>query len=134
MDEVFRPENCISLITITKTAGQTAELVPGVSDFVLFYAKNRASCKFRRPYRLKSLTDDQSGVYRCVLDNNFNVQRFNDEQLHSYVQNNGDREIFRLDKITSQRPPGSFPVNMKGRIFGPGRGYWKTGEIGMKRL
>src|SRR5581483_6470514 len=55
-------------------------------------------------------------------------------ELSPYVNGHGDDHVFRLDNITSQRPPGSFPVSFKGRSFGPGRGYWKTGEVGMTRL
>jgi adenine-specific DNA-methyltransferase len=42
--------------------------------------------------------------------------------------------VFATDNITSQRPPGSFPVTLAGKTFGPGKGYWKTGELGMSRL
>ena len=36
--------------------------------------------------------------------------------------------------MTSQRPPGEFPVEIDGRHFRPGKGYWKTGEEGMAKL
>ena len=36
--------------------------------------------------------------------------------------------------MTSQRPPGDFPVNITGRAIRPVRGFWKTGEEGMARL
>ncbi len=134
MDEVFGEENCVAQITVTKTAGQTADALAGVADFVLFYARNRNVLKFRRPYREKTLDDDSSGVYRCVLDDAFNVRRLSPSELSPYVNEHGDDHVFRLDNITSQRPPGSFPVSFKGRSFGPGRGYWKTGEVGMTRL
>ena len=42
--------------------------------------------------------------------------------------------VFGGDSLVSQRPPGSFPVQLNGRVFTPGRGYWKTGEIGFGRL
>jgi adenine-specific DNA-methyltransferase len=42
--------------------------------------------------------------------------------------------IFRLDNLTSQRPPGDFAVSFNGKVWRPGRGYWKTGEAGMAAL
>lgn len=36
--------------------------------------------------------------------------------------------------MTSQRPPGDFPVTIEGRTYRPAKGYWKTGEPGMQRL
>ncbi|HRQ80286.1 MAG TPA: site-specific DNA-methyltransferase [Azospirillaceae bacterium] len=42
--------------------------------------------------------------------------------------------VFSKDNTTSSRPPGSFPVNFKGKVYIPGNGYWKTGEVGFSRL
>lgn len=134
LDEVFGVDNCITCITVSKTAGQTAELVPAVADYVLWYAKSKAQTKFRRPLREKSLSEDASGVYRCIFNENSQVIRLSDEDLLDYVRRNGDASIFRIDNLTSQRPPGSFPVTLFGKTYGSGRGYWKTGEIGMERL
>src|SRR5699024_631916 len=53
MDEVFGEGNFISQITCTKTGGQTAELLAGVADFVLWYAKSAEQTKFRRPLFVK---------------------------------------------------------------------------------
>ncbi|MFG1375323.1 site-specific DNA-methyltransferase [Xanthobacter autotrophicus] len=134
MDEVFGEGNCVTCITVSKTAGQTAELVPEIADFVLWYAKSKARIKFRRPLREKSLSEDASGVYRCIFSENGQFIRLPDVALADYVRNNGDFGIFRIDNLTSQRPPGNFPVLFNGNVYGSGRGYWKTGEVGMERL
>ena len=128
MDEVFGAENFISIITVTKTGGQTADALAGVADFIVFYAKNRGALKFRRPYRIKSLEDDDSGVYRCIFDESYQVRRLSERDLHDYVKSKGDQHIFRLDNTTSQRPPGSFPVAFKGRTFGPGKRLTRNGS------
>src|SRR5476651_2586313 len=49
MDEVFGEENCVSQITVVKTASQTSELTAGTADFVLWFAKSKAPTKFRNP-------------------------------------------------------------------------------------
>jgi adenine-specific DNA-methyltransferase len=36
--------------------------------------------------------------------------------------------------MTSQRPPGDFPVEIDGKVVRPGPGYWKTHEAGIQRL
>jgi len=134
LDEVFGEENCVTCITVTKTASQTAELIPAVADFILWFAKDKRLTKFRRPLRDKSLAEDASGVYRCVFNESFEVVRLSDEALTDYVKARGDEGIFRIDNLTSQRPPGSFPVMLNGKTYGSGRGFWKTGEVGMERL
>lgn len=134
MDEVFGDENCVTCITVTKTASQTAELIPAVADFILWYAKDKSLAKFRQPLREKSLREDASGVYRCVFNDASEVVRMSDDALGNYEREHGDVGIFRIDNLTSQRPPGSFPVTINGKTYGSGRGFWKTGEVGMERL
>lgn len=130
MDEVFGDKNICAQLTVTKTASQSADLIAGTADYVLWYAKNHDVVKFRVPLTYKGLDTDKAGVYRW--------RRLPDgtaRQLTEQERASGETiGVFRLDNITSQRPPGSFPVVVNGKTFGPGKGYWKTGEIGMPRL
>jgi adenine-specific DNA-methyltransferase len=130
MDEVFGEENGCGQITVVKTAGQTSELIAGTADFVLWYSKHRSSIKFRKPLLGKGFEADKSGVYRWVREPNGSARPLSDEERASGMTSN----VFALDNISSQRPPGDFPVNFCGRTFGPGKGYWKTGQLGMGRL
>ena len=130
MDEVFGRMNFISQITFVKTGGQTTKHIAGVSDHIIWYAKKFDDVKFRKVLIEKQLEDDKSGVYRCIFDEYFNVIRLSNVDLH----NASSDRVFRLDNALSQRPPGDFPVHYKGRVFRPGRGYWKSSEEGMNRL
>lgn len=47
MDEVFGSENFVSLITLKKGGTATTSLLSNVSDFILFYAKNKEAHKFK---------------------------------------------------------------------------------------
>jgi adenine-specific DNA-methyltransferase len=130
MDEVFGEENYSGQITVVKTAGQSSELIAGTADFVLWYAKQRASIKFRNPLLPKGFDSDKAGVYRWFRGADGIARPLTDAERAS-GETSG---VFRLDNLTSQRPPGSFPVTVNGRVFGSGKGYWKTGEIGMAKL
>jgi len=130
LDEVFGEENLCAEITVVKTASQSAELIAGTADYVLWYARNRQNTKFRAPLASKSLETDRAGVYRWVREADGSSRRLTEAELSS----GATESVFRLDNITSQRPPGSFPVTVNGKEFGPGKGYWKTGELGMERL
>src|SRR5580700_10275051 len=48
MDQIFGAANAVSMITFTKTTGQTAELLSGVADYLLWYAKDRSRVKYRQ--------------------------------------------------------------------------------------
>ena len=130
MDEVFGAGNLCAQITVAKTAGQSAELIAGTADYVLWYSKQHDAVKFRIPLVGKGFDSDKAGVYRWVRQPDGSTRALSDRDRESGNAN----QVFRLDNLTSQRPPGDFPVMHDGRAFGPGKGYWKTGEIGMTRL
>jgi adenine-specific DNA-methyltransferase len=130
LDEIFGEDNACAQITVVKTAGQTSELIAGTADYILWYSKTRRLTKFRNPLIDKGLDTDKSGVYRWLRDTDGRTRPLSEADRVSGKTSG----IFRFDNLTSQRPPGSFPVNLNGRTFGSGRGYWKTGEIGMARL
>src|SRR5208337_1945699 len=47
IDEVFVKDNFVSLITIAKTSGATSDYLSGITDYILFYAKNIGQLKYR---------------------------------------------------------------------------------------
>ena len=53
MDEVFGEENFISLISVQTTTGFQAEYLGNMSDFVVWYARNRGGGKSRNPFYRK---------------------------------------------------------------------------------
>ena len=132
MDEVFGDDNHVALISVTKTSSASAELLAGVNDFIIWYAKDRRSVKYRQPYRKKSVAGEGADQYRSVEEQDGNRRSLLDsERLRPSIITG---RVFRYDNMTSQRPPGDFPVPIAGRNIRPRKGYWKTGEIGMARL
>jgi adenine-specific DNA-methyltransferase len=115
MDEVFGSDNFVSEITVQKTGGQTSDYLSSIQDYVLWYARAASSLKFRQPYRKKELGVGHGSGAR-------------------YDQVTEDGRPYQLTSLTSNRPPGSFPVQYQGQPFGPSGGYWKTGESGFRRL
>jgi adenine-specific DNA-methyltransferase len=133
LDEVFGPSNFVGLVTFRKTAGATAELLAGISDYILWYARDKASVKFRRLYvdKTKGKTADEQ--YRTLLLQDGSIRGMTAEELKSGEVPEGSTRIYQAS-LVSQRPPGSFPVTFQGEQFTPSTGYWKTNPEGMKRL
>jgi adenine-specific DNA-methyltransferase len=135
MDEVFGEGNCIVFITVEKTSAQTSDFLSESTDYVLCYAKNRELLKFRRLLKQKEPTDSMMSEY-----SNFEDADLRRDQLRGVSAPEQWREweskyrLFSKDTTTSSRPPGSFPVSFRGQNYLPGNGYWKTGELGFKRL
>jgi adenine-specific DNA-methyltransferase len=132
MDEVFGDENCVSLVTLKKTTSASSELLPGVSDYVLWYAKARGQVKYRKPFLLKVAGEAGATQYRYVQSDDTTRRQIGSSESPIVASQSG--RLFSHDNITSQRPPGDFPVEFEGKTIRPPTGYWKTGEIGMARL
>ena len=66
MDEVFGETNFLSLITIKKTTGAGSpaigtKVIPATTDFLIWYAKQSESVKYRQAYTYKDKPDDTKG-------------------------------------------------------------------------
>ncbi|MBI3404945.1 MAG: site-specific DNA-methyltransferase, partial [Acidobacteria bacterium] len=132
LDEVFGSDNFISLITVSKTSSATTELVAGVTDYLLFYAKQRGSVKYRGLLKEKAIGGEGASAYEWVeLEDGKRVRT--DLAIQSGASPENFR-YFRLSDMRSQRPPGDFPVKFQGMTFRPASGYWKTGPEGFERL
>jgi adenine-specific DNA-methyltransferase len=133
MDEVFGAGNFVSLITVAKTSSATSELLAGVSDYVVWYAKDGERVKYRQLFQGKEVGGAGGGQYSSLRYPDGRRVRASDTEQALSVAPEGTR-VFRLDNMTSQRPPGDFPVEVFGRQIRPANGYWKTGESGMRLL
>jgi adenine-specific DNA-methyltransferase len=133
LDEVFGESNICAQITVVKTASATSEYLPQVADHIIWFAKNRDSLKFRQQYTLKQVGGQGSGQYTKVQEPDGSRRNLTKVELSGIDLPEGGR-VFRLDNMTSQRPPGDFPVHIDGKAIRPSKGYWKTGEAGMPRL
>lgn len=134
MDEVFGSENFVSLITFKKTSSATSELLPGVADHVVWYAHSIDSVKYRSLYDEK-VAGEPGGTDYIYLELPDGTRRAMTKQERSReVALPPGARILTLDNMTSQRPPGDFPVEFEGHTFRPATGYWKTGVEGMQKL
>jgi adenine-specific DNA-methyltransferase len=132
MDEVFGSENFCVEITYAKTTSATTELLAGTTDYILWYAKARAHVKYRQLYLGKEAGSTGATKYTNLL--------LDDGSISTPIaeSENGDlprgSRLCTTGGLTSQRPPGDFPVMFDGVEYGPGSGYWKTGKTGMSRV
>src|SRR3954452_22670535 len=60
LDEVFGSENFVSQIVYTKTTGATVASLPGTTDYLLWFAKDREKVKYRSLFESKGFEDDES--------------------------------------------------------------------------
>jgi adenine-specific DNA-methyltransferase len=140
LDEVFGSENFCSLITFAKTSGQSSptartDVLASVSDYIVWYARDKRSVKYRRPFLDKpdkSLLEQYNWVE--LPDGAF--RSLTRDELQANAMPAGTRR-FRASDPTSATGAESirFRVEFEGRIFWPpGARGWSTTAAGMSRL
>jgi adenine-specific DNA-methyltransferase len=143
MDEVFGDSNLVSQIGFAKTSGSTEDFLGQTTDYLLWYAKDKARVKYRTGLKQKKAGESGGTNYNRIRDEvgaSWSLKTAVDaeERLKS-----GELRVYSLDNLTSQsagRDKGEgaaswFGVDLDGRVFKPSLSVrWKTNETGMARL
>ncbi|HPN40452.1 MAG TPA: site-specific DNA-methyltransferase [Candidatus Cloacimonadota bacterium] len=137
MDEVFGSENFISLITVSKTSSLGEMYLDCIADYIIFYAKNRESLKYRPLYHEKRIGGMGGTAYTNIESPEGIRRKATKEEFDSYNQliNKGFR-FFRLSDIRSQSGGinNAFDVEFMGKTYKPRHLFWKTHKQGIQRL
>jgi adenine-specific DNA-methyltransferase len=142
LDEVFGAENLCSVITFQKTAGMSSpaarvNVLAGVADFVLWYAKDRSQVKYRQLYLAKGVGAEGAGVYSWIELPGGDRRRMTSAERADDVSVPTGARVFRIDNLTSMgyAEAGAFEFQFAGRRYGPGKSrHWTTTRAGLERL
>jgi adenine-specific DNA-methyltransferase len=133
MDEVFGKDSIVSVVVIQKTAGATSKLLPSTGDFLLWYAKDIETVRFRRQFISKLDSETIQRYDQVELPDGIRRAMTAEEKNNPGILPDGSKR-YRLSALVSTKPPGSFPVEFEGKVYKPRTGYWKTGEEGFEKL
>lgn len=142
MDEAFGADNFCSMISFRKTAAVSSptakvNVLAGVSDILLWYARDADHVKYRQIYSSKSLETDLAGVYSWVELKDGTRRRMTSDERSGRVAIPDQARIYRIDNATS---PGysaelSQPIKIGDKSYTAGDNkHWKTTQAGMQRL
>ena len=132
MDEVFGENNFVRLVTFVKTTGQTDNLLASVSDYIIWFAKDRTKIKFRRPLKPKNLNGQGGTAYNNSRSVGGVTRSLTNEEKVGKPLPRYER-VYRIDNLTSQSPGTRYDVVFQGKNYFP-KGYWKTQESSIGRL
>ena len=132
LDEVFGEESLVSFLTIQKTSSQTDKNLSSVSDYILWFAKDKHLLKFRRPFLKKDANFSAGGQYSKLQMPDLSRTTMTKEERSDRSRIRPNARIYRHDTLTSQSgsESTSFEYHDQGRTFGSGRGFWKTNSVG----
>jgi adenine-specific DNA-methyltransferase len=130
LDEVFGSENHMSTISFRTTSGLGASYLKRTNDFIIWYAKDKSSVKFRRLFR-----EETPGGYNYVELDDGTLMTAN-EADNKNVSYTPEQMFTSSDLVSSGLTPSCvYPVEFEGRTFEPGRSRsWKTNKEGMDKL
>lgn len=66
MDEIFGADNFVNIITFKKAGRQSSLLLSGISDYLVWYAKDKEKIKFHFLFKPKILSEDTGDRYSSL--------------------------------------------------------------------
>lgn len=139
LDEVFGDDNFVSQINFKTTGGAGSpsggtETLASVNNFILWYARNIRSVKYRQPYRVKGELSGGAAAYNKL--DFYDVSERRGATAEEKAAAPKGARLFRYDNLTSQSSGGPqfFEVEFEGKRIPVGKSGWKTTSIGMQRL
>jgi adenine-specific DNA-methyltransferase len=134
LDEVFGDDNFFSLITVRKTLPLGSSGLGGVSDYILWYAKDKDKIKYRQLFTSKG--DEPDSPYSSVMKKDGQIRKATRTEIESPSTLAPDETIFRLNKVTSSGFTAScyYKFPFQGEEISPQKKSWSTNYEGMLRL
>lgn len=135
LDNVFHPTNFVSLVSFRKTSSASGDRLASVSDYLLWYAKDKTKMKYRQLYLSKELGGSGGTQYSWVEFPDGSRKNFG--APHKIPELPKNARVFRQDNLTSQRPAQGDDVRsfaFEGHEFTPGKGTFKTDRSGLEKL
>jgi adenine-specific DNA-methyltransferase len=141
MEEVFGDENYISEIGYHSTSGSTSDYLSNPKNYVLWFAKDSSSTKFRKLLVERGFSINDPGPWQTIEKNAIRTRLADFIGRGGSLEDSGVR-IIRLGDATSQRQGREagdssamgFPFPYQGKIFRPsGTRGWSTTEGGLTR-
>lgn len=129
-DEIFGTSNYLNTIPFVKTSGVTTKFLASRVDFLVWYAKDKDSCKYRTLYLPKSFEDGTADTYTWLDFPDGTRRGMTKEEKANPNLVPSNAKIYKVDNITSQGNP-LIPFEYKGKTYTQA---WKTNIAGLENL
>jgi len=137
MDEVFGEKNFLSIISIQTTSGFQAEFLGNMSDFVIWYARDKDHCRSHTPFYRRTFELGQ-GNARWLMFDDFSYRGVTAAEKRGEIPIPQDTKPYKPDNLISQgRAKQKQPFEFRGKTYDTWQknSHWKANfPIGMNRL
>ncbi|MCL5075721.1 MAG: site-specific DNA-methyltransferase [Chloroflexi bacterium] len=134
MDEVFQKENFVGVIVFRKSGSQTAEYIPGICDYLIWYAKRKDELKYRQLFVPKDLAT--SDEFQEVELPDGTRRRLTHGERMGYAPLPQGARVFKSTDLQSRTGSEASrqPFQFAGKVWHPREGGWRTNPSGLQRL
>ncbi len=135
MDEVFGRENFVSEIQYVKTSGKAGKYLDTITDYLIWYGKDKSRMKYRQLYVNKIIGKEGTTQYVWAQEGD-SQRKLTHEELSHPFSIDADTRVFALDNLTAQTgsEKTTFQYEYQGKKFRPTKGGWNTNLSGMEKL
>ena len=125
MDEVFGRENFHAQLTFTKTRPLGSQSMPGIVDYIIWYAKDTTMLKYRPLFANKIAGE---GNFTYIELPNGERRRLSSAERDDASLIDENTHIFQSEKLASSGFTSTcyFDIKFQGNVFPPKRTSWRT--------
>lgn len=135
MDEVFGTKNFVSVIAFVKKNQVNAKTLPTISDYIVWYAKNKEKMTYNQLYVPAGLPVRDSGYNRVEEKNGMRRKLTKEEQSNPLLVPPGAKIYGHRDIRADGASKKDDQFECFGEAFKPGPNkHWKVSLPGMARL
>src|SRR3989344_3387799 len=134
MDEVFDNDNFFSLITFKKTLPLGSSGLAGISDYIVWYAKDAKKIKYRNLFEKKPIGKD-TGYTWVELGNGTRRKMTKEEKADPSILPKDAKPFFTSTLSSSGFTESCYyDFEFEGKTYHNTRKSWRTHKEGMSRL
>jgi adenine-specific DNA-methyltransferase len=137
LDEVFGEANLVSELVVQKTYGFSAAAISNVSDYILWYARDKSELKSRPLYREKNY-ELGKGNATWLIESDFSYRSVSASEKDGRSQIPEGARVYNPDNLISQgRASEPQPLSYRGVDYDPYQknSHWKANyPVGLHRL
>ena len=135
-DEIFGPENFVTMIKFKKTGSIWANLMASTTDYLVWYAKDKGQVKYRQLYVERRAGDPSLDMYNNVELEDGTTRKATPEELRDKTFLSKHRIVQYTPLLSDGQVSNSTQIiEYEGEKFMPPSGkHWKTTAEGIKQL
>lgn len=134
MDEVFGSENFFSMITFKKTTPLGSSGLAGISDYIIWYAKNKEVVKYRQLFDKKLVGRGTSYTWIEYPNGERRTMSTEERDNPSLLPKNVRLFFPATLQSSGYTPTCMYDIHLNGKVYKCGKKSWRTNEIGMRRI